>query len=177
MTPPCAPCLMDKFIAAVDALSDFIGRTVSWLLLFMVITAVAVALLRYVFSIGFVWMQESYLWMHGALMMLGASYALRHDAHVRVDVFYSRMPPRRRAMVDIAGVFLFLLPMVAVIFYVSLPYVAESWQKRESSFQAGGLPGVYVMKTLIPVFCILLGLQGLSLAAKAWKMLKGDSDA
>lgn len=177
MTPPYAPRLMDKFIAAVDALSDFIGRTVSWLLLCMVITAVTVALLRYVFSIGFVWMQESYLWMHGALMMLGASYALRHDAHVRVDVFYSRMPPRRRALVDIAGVFLFLLPMVAVIFYVSLPYVAESWQKRESSFQAGGLPGVFVMKTLIPVFCVLLALQGLALAAKAWKMLRGSADA
>ena len=98
MTSPSASSVLDRFIAAVDALSDYIGRAVSWLTLFMVLAAVGTALLRYIFSIGFVWMQESYLWMHGALMMLGASYALRHDAHVRVDVFYGRMSPRRRAM-------------------------------------------------------------------------------
>lgn len=177
MTSPSASSVLDTFIAAVDALSDYIGRAVSWLTLFMVLAAVGTALLRYVFSVGFVWMQESYLWMHGALMMLGASYALRHDAHVRVDVFYGRMSPRRRAMVDIAGVLLFLLPMVGLVFWVSLPYVIESWHKRESSFQAGGLPGVYLMKTLIPVFCVLLALQGLSMLARACKALKGSADA
>ena len=158
------------------ALNDAIGRAASWLMLFMVLAAVTVAVLRYVFSIGFVWMQESYLWMHGALIMLGAAYTLRHGGHVRVDVFYGRMTPRRRALIDMAGVLLFLLPLVSVVFYISLPYVAESWQKRESSFQAGGMPGVYLLKTLIPVFCVLTALQGLAMLARAWLVLRAPQE-
>lgn len=168
---------LEKFIACVDRLNDAVGRAVSWLTLAMVVAAVAVALLRYVFSIGFVWMQESYLWMHGALIMLGAAYTLRHDGHVRVDVFYGRMSQRRRALVDFAGVLLFLLPLCGMIFYISLPYVIESWAKRESSFQAGGLPGVYLMKTLIPVFCVLVALQGIVMMARAWLVLRQGAGA
>jgi len=168
---------LEKFITCVDRLNDAVGRAVSWLTLCMVVAAVTVALLRYVFSIGFVWMQESYLWMHGALIMLGAAYTLRYDGHVRVDVFYRRMSPRRRALVDFTGVLLFLLPLCGLIFYISLPYVAESWARRESSFQAGGLPGVYLMKTLIPVFCVLVALQGLAMMARAWLVLRQGAGA
>lgn len=167
---------LELFIRIVDALNDAIGRAASWLMLFMVLAAVTVAVLRYVFSIGFVWMQESYLWMHGALIMLGAAYTLRHGGHVRVDVFYGRMTPRRRALVDMAGVLLFLLPLVSAVFCISLPYVAESWQKRESSFQAGGMPGVYLLKTLIPVFCVLTALQGLAMLARAWLVLRAPQE-
>lgn len=168
---------LGKVIALIDRLNDAVGRTAAWLVLFMVLAAVTVAVLRYAFNVGSVWMQESYLWMNGILIMLGASYALRHESHVRVDVFYGVMSPRRRAFVDIAGVLLFLLPMMAVVFYISLPYVAESWAKRESSYQAGGMPGVYIMKTLIPVFCVLVSLQGISLLLKSCLVLRGGAGA
>jgi TRAP-type mannitol/chloroaromatic compound transport system permease small subunit len=166
---------MGKCIALIDRLNDAVGRAAAWLVLLMALSAVGVAVLRYVFNYGSVWMQESYLWMNGILIMLGASYALRHEAHVRVDVFYASMSPRRRACVDIAGVLLFLLPLMVMVFHVSLPYVIESWAKREGSFQAGGMPGVYLMKTLIPLFCILLSLQGLSLLLKSWLVLRGGA--
>lgn len=165
-----------RMIGLIDAVNDRIGRAVSWLTFLMVVTAVVVALLRYVFSIGFIWMQESYVWMHGIVFMLGAGYTLLHGGHVRVDVFYGRFSLRKRAWVDILGVLFLLWPMLAVIGWVSWGYVAKSWADGETSFQAGGLPAVYILKSVIPLFCLLVGLQGLSLAGKAWLTLKGARD-
>lgn len=167
---------LPRVISVIDAVNDRVGRMVSWLTLAMVLTAVVVALLRYVFSIGFIWMQESYVWMHGIVFMLGAGYTLLHGGHVRVDVFYGRFSPRKRAWVDILGVLLLLWPMLAVIGWVSWGYVSKSWADGETSFQAGGLPAVYLLKSAIPLFCVLVGLQGVSLAGKAWLVLKGGRD-
>ena len=156
----------------IDCLNDWIGCGVSWICLLMVVTTFSVVVLRYAFSIGFVWMQESYVWMHGAVFMIGASYTLLQDGHVRVDVFYRSASRRFRAWVDLGGVILLLLPVLSAVWWSSLPYVEASWARLETSREAGGLPGLFLFKTVIPVFCVLMALQGLSLALKAYAMLK-----
>ncbi|MDX1575799.1 MAG: TRAP transporter small permease subunit [Kiloniellales bacterium] len=164
------------FVRSVDRLNDAVGRGVAWLTLAMVLITFAVVLLRYVFAIGWVWMQESYVWLHGIVFMLGAGYTLLHNGHVRVDIFYRDAGERRKALVDLFGSLLLLLPVVALIFWVSLDYVLDSWIRLEESREAGGLPGLFLLKTVILGFCVLLGLQGLSLAGRSLLVLRGDTD-
>ncbi len=167
---------LKRLIDVIDTVNDRIGRLVAWMTFLTVLAAVSVALLRYVFDIGFIWMQESYIWMHGLIFMLGAGYTLLHGGHVRVDVFYSKFSPRGQAWVDLLGVFLLLLPMMAIIAWTSWGYVANSWEMRERSPQPGGLPATYFLKSAILFFCALVALQGLSLAAKSALVLKGGRD-
>jgi TRAP-type mannitol/chloroaromatic compound transport system permease small subunit len=164
------------FVRTIDRLNDAVGRGVAWLTLAMVLITFAVVLLRYVFAIGWVWMQESYVWLHGVVFMLGAGYTLLHQGHVRVDIFYRDAAPRRKALVDLFGSLLLLLPVVGLIFWVSLDYVADSWARLEESREAGGMPGLFLLKTVILGFCVLLGLQGLSLAGRSLLVLRGPAD-
>lgn len=164
---------LEAFARGVDALNERIGRAVSWLTLAMVLVTFFVAVMRYGFAWGRVWIQESYVWMHGIVFMIGAGYTLLHNGHVRVDIFYRPASLRYRALVDLFGSLLLLLPMVVTVFVVSWPYVLESWLKLETSREAGGLPGLFLLKTVILLFCVLVGLQGLSLAAKAYLALRG----
>ena len=160
-------------VRSIDRLNDAIGRAVSWLCLALAITTGAVVVLRYVFSIGFVWLQESYVWMHAIIFMVGAAYTLLHDGHVRVDVFYRRASRRYQAWVNLLGSLLLLLPTVLIVGYMSLGYVHDSWMRLEASREAGGLPGLFLLKTVIPIFCGLLALQGLALAGRSLLVLNG----
>ena len=164
------------FVRLIDRLNDAVGRGVAWLTLAMVLITFAVVLLRYVFAIGWVWMQESYVWLHGIVFMLGAGYTLLHHGHVRVDIFYRPAGDRTKALVDLFGSLLLLLPVVGLIFVVSLGYVADSWMRLEESREAGGLPGLFLLKTVILGFCVLLGLQGLSLAGRSLLVLRRHPD-
>jgi TRAP-type mannitol/chloroaromatic compound transport system permease small subunit len=157
----------------IDRVNDVVGRGVAWLTLAMVVVAVTVAILRYGFSVGWVWLQESYVWMHGIVFMLAAGYTLLHDAHVRVDIFYGRAGARYRAWIDLLGVVFLLLPVVATVAWVGLPYAVVSWSRLESSREAGGLPGLYMLKTVIPLFCALVSMQGFAMAARATLVLAG----
>ena len=102
---------MERFITAINGLSELTGRLIAWLTLLMVLVTVVVVVLRYLFDAGWIWMQESITWMHAAVFMLGAAYTLRQDEHVRVDIFYREMSAKRRALVGVVGAFLFLLPV------------------------------------------------------------------
>ncbi|HEX9789360.1 MAG TPA: TRAP transporter small permease subunit [Kiloniellales bacterium] len=153
-----------------------IGRGIAWLTLVMVLTAFAVVILRYVFSVGWVGLQESFVWMHGVVFMVGAGYTLLHNGHVRVDIFYRPASIRYKALIDILGVCLLLLPMVVLVFLVGFDYVNSSWSMFESSREAGGLPGLYLLKTVILVFCVLTAVQGLSLAARSLLILLGHRE-
>jgi TRAP-type mannitol/chloroaromatic compound transport system permease small subunit len=164
--------LLAAAVRAIDRLNDAIGRAVSWICLAMVLTTGAVVLLRYIFAVGFVWMQESYVWMHAVVFMVGAGYTLLHDGHVRVDVFYRPAGRRYRAWVDLVGSLVLLLPMAAVVAYMSMDYVGDSWVRLETSREAGGLPGLFLLKTIIPAFCVLVGLQGLALAGRSFLVLR-----
>ena len=135
----------------------------------MVVVTFAIVVLRYVFGIGPIWLQESLTWMHAAVFMLGGAYALQRDEHVRVDILYRGMTPVRRGWVDIAGVVFFLLPLCVFVAWESWDYVAASWSIREGARDAGGLPYPFVslLKSLLIVMPALVALQGLALLLAA----------
>lgn len=134
----------------------------------MVLLTGLVVALRYVFDLGWIWMQELVTWMHAAVFMLAAAYTLSRDEHVRVDIFYRRLSARGRAVVDTAGVALLLLPTCGWILYTGLDYVTASWGMLESSRETGGMPGLFLLKTLIVVTPVLLALEGVAVAIRAW---------
>jgi TRAP-type mannitol/chloroaromatic compound transport system permease small subunit len=149
---------------ALKRLSEITGRLIAWLLLPMVAGTFVVVVLRYAFDIGWIWMQEGIVWAHAAVFMLAAAYTLNRDEHVRVDIFYRRMAPRRRALVNVVGVCLLLLPVAIFIAAISWDYVVVSWQIREGSREAGGLPYPFVplLKSVIVVTALLLVLQAVA---------------
>jgi len=165
------------FVRRVDAINDWIGRTAAWLTLGCVLTCFAVVVLRYAFGIGFPWMQELYVWQHAAVFMAGAGYTMLHRGHVNVDVLYGRLKPRGKAWVDILCTLVFLFPWLAVVAITSAPFVLSSWSIREASSTAGGLPAVYLLKSLLWVFCLVLFVQGLALIVRRGLFLAGDGDA
>lgn len=148
-------------LAGIDQLTRWMGATVQWLCVAMVGLTTLVVLLRYGFDIGSVAVQELVTYFHAALFMLGASYTLREDGHVRVDVLYRRWAPKRKALVNAFGIVFLLMPTSLFIGWSSLPYVQQSWRIAEESSEAGGLPFVYILKTLIPLMALLLTLQGI----------------
>jgi len=170
--PP--PHAAERFAVAIDTLNDWIGRAVGWLTLAMVLVVVTIVIGRYFFGVGSQGLTESVTWMHGAVFMLGAAYTLRHDAHVRVDVFYRSASERHRALVNAVGTLLFLLPVCAYLLYEGVPYALASWRIGEGSREAGGLPALYLLKSLIPLTAALLGLQGLALLARSLLVLRGS---
>jgi TRAP-type mannitol/chloroaromatic compound transport system permease small subunit len=165
------------FVRAVDWLNEQVGRVVSWLTLLTVLICASVVLLRYGLSEGFVWMQELYVWAGGAIFMLGAGYTLLHNGHVRVDIFYVRASPKGRAWIDLLGTLVFLLPWLVLVAVMAWPYVRASWMISEASAQTGGMPGQFIFKGVLLAFCVLLGLQGLAMAARSILVLAGREDA
>jgi len=145
----------------LKSFSEITGKLIAWLTLPMVIGTFVIVVLRYAFDLGWIWMQESITWMHAATFMLAATYTLNQDEHVRVDIFYRGMTARGKAWVDLAGTILFLGPMAVFLLVTSWDYVAVSWQIREASREAGGLPYPFVslLKSLIPLTALMLILQ------------------
>ncbi|WP_020593353.1 TRAP transporter small permease subunit [Kiloniella laminariae] len=158
---------------AIDILNDKVGRTVSWLALFMVLVQFIVVLLRYVFGYGSIFMQESIIYMHGFLFMLGSGYTLLHGGHVRVDIFYGDASEKKQAIVDFFGAIFLLLPVLALIFIYSWPYVEQSWAIKEASKETSGIPYLYVLKSVIIAFCALMALQGISMAIHSLAIICG----
>ncbi len=158
---------LERFATQLDALAETIGRWVSWLTLAMVLVTFTVVVLRYAFNLGWIALQESITYLHATVFLLGAAYTLRHDAHVRVDVFYRDFRPATKAWVDLLGALGLLLPVCGFILWSSWGYVAESWALHEGSREAGGLPGLYLLKTAIPVMAVLVMIQGIAQALHA----------
>lgn len=157
----------------IDAVNRRVGRAVAWLALAMVLVQFALVLMRYVFGVGSVMAQEALIYAHALLFLLAAGYTLLSDGHVRVDVFYRPARARTKALIDLVGVLVLLLPFCWLLWDVALPYVEASWRIREGSRETAGLPFVYLLKTAIPAFVLLLALQGLSLALRAITVLAG----
>jgi TRAP-type mannitol/chloroaromatic compound transport system permease small subunit len=160
-----------RVAAAIDRVNTGIGHGASWCALAIVLIGFAVVLLRYALGLGSIWLQESILYFHAALFLLAAAWTLKEGGHVRVDVFYADASPRAKAWIDLLGALLLLLPFCFAILWFSLPYVTRSWAILERSREASGLPLVFLLKTLIPVFAAMLALQGLSQAIKSVAML------
>lgn len=165
--------LLKTFADAIDAVNTVIGRAAGALALAMALLQVAIVVMRYVFGLGFVFLQEAMLYMHGMLFLSAIAYTLLRGGHVRVDIFYRTASPRAKTWVDLAGAYLFLFPLATFIFALSFPYVWQSWAILERSRETSGIPYVYVLKTFILVFATLLYAQGLSLAIRDLRILAG----
>lgn len=155
----------------LDRLVSGIGRVAAWLILVVVLLQFALVVARYLFGLGSIWLSETVIYAHAAVFMLAAAWTLRAEGHVRVDIFYAEASTRTRALIDLAGAILLLLPFMLVLLWLSVPYAARSWTIFEHSQEASGLPLVFVLKTLIPVFAVLMALQGVAQAIRAATVL------
>ncbi len=153
------------------------GKTVAWLTLLMILITFVIVILRYGFNLGWIWLQETVTYLHVAVFTIAAAWTLQLDGHVRVDIFYTDMPVKKRALVDLLGSLLFLIPFCIFVLIISAPYVANSWQLLEGSREAGGLPLVFVLKSLILILPILLLGQALIGVLDAWKTIRDSGDS
>jgi len=151
----------------LEQIIDWVGRSISWLTLAMVLVTFLVVVLRYMFDTGWIALQESISYFHSVVFLLGAAYTLKQNAHVRVDIFYDRFSETGKAWVDLLGHVFILMPVMFFILWVSWPYVTDAWRVKESSREAGGLPGVYLLKSLILMMAGLLIMQGIALILTA----------
>lgn len=164
---------MGPLISVLDSISHGVGRAARWLALGLVVVQFAVVILRYVFGINLISMQELLLYFHGALFLLAAAPALLHDGHVRIDVLYRGLSVRGKAAMDLLGTYVFLVPSLVLIGLVSYPYVESAWAVLEGSREASGIQAIFLLKSIILVFVALMLLQGLSLALRAALALSG----
>ena len=161
---------------AIDRVTDFTGRLVSWFTVVMVFVVVTVVVTRYFLQVGSIALQESVTYLHAVVFLMGIGYTLRHGGHVRVDIFYRNFSIKRRAIIDVTGGILFLLPVSALIFFFSWDYVMASWSIGETSAENNGLPFVFLLKTLMLLMPASLFLQGLAEIFRNTFVLMGLTD-
>ncbi len=166
----------DRLIQTIDSFTDVTGKALAWLALAMALLTTVIVVLRYGFNIGSIAAQDSVSYMHACLFMLGAAYALKAGAHVRVDIFYREFSDRARAWVNALGGVVFLIPLCLFIIGASWHFVTESWNMREVSTEAEGLPYVYLLKSLIPLMAANLLLQGIAETLRAVQVLRHHGD-
>ncbi len=163
---------INRALDAIDAINEAVGTAVSWLTVLMVIVQFVVVIMRYGFGIGSITAQESIIYMFAIVFLAASGYALKHDAHVRIDIFYREGSARFKAWVDLAGTLAFALPFCAVVWLTAYPDVASSWRVLEGSVNPDGIPYVYLLKTFILIFAALLFLQSLALALRSILVLR-----
>jgi TRAP-type mannitol/chloroaromatic compound transport system, small permease component len=161
------------FIRLVGGLNWVVGQVLSWLALVCVLVCFTVVVQRYFFHTSVLWMQDLYVWVAGAMFTGVAGFALMRNDHVRVDIFYRPWPIRRKAIADLFGVIVFLLPFMYIVGTYGWVNVARSWGLREGSGNIGGMPGLFILKSFILVFAVLVSLQGLAMAARSILVLAG----
>jgi len=157
----------------IDLMNEKIGRAISWLALLMILVQFAVVVMRYIFGLGSIFMQESIVYMHALIFLVAAGYTLLHDDHVRVDIFYGSASPRRKALVNFIGVLVFLWPLCVLILIVSTKFITAAWAVKEGSPEGSGIQAIYLLKTVIWIFAVLLILQGFSLLVNSWLVMRG----
>jgi TRAP-type mannitol/chloroaromatic compound transport system permease small subunit len=163
---------LTQLAGRIDRLTTAVGRAVAWLALAIVLLQFALVVGRYVFGFGSIWLSETVIYFHATLFMLAAAWTLRVGGHVRVDIFYAEATPRTQALVDLVGALILLLPFALMLVWLSVPYAARSWAILERSQETSGLPLVYLLKTVIPLFAVLMALQGLAQAIRALAVLR-----
>jgi TRAP-type mannitol/chloroaromatic compound transport system permease small subunit len=167
---------LETFVHGVDTLNGWIGKAIAWLALGTVIACFATVYSRYALNTNFTWLQELYVWQHAAAITLGAAYTMMIGGFVRVDIFYGKMTPRRRAWVDLIGTLVFLLPLLFVLWLAFNVFVGNSWRADEGSQNPGGLPNWWLLKGTLLVFVGLTLLQGLSHIARSLLVFSGREE-
>jgi len=161
---------------SINQLNKGIGHTFSWLALGIVLVCFAVVVERYVFSNTRLWAQDLYVWLNGAMFTAVAGFALFRGNHVRVDIFYRPASNRFKAIADLIGVLVFLLPFTYVTYAFGFSFVARSWRLFEASANVGGMPGLFILKSFILIFAVLVALQGIAMAIRSWLVLANRDD-
>ncbi|MFA7428774.1 MAG: TRAP transporter small permease subunit [Rhodospirillaceae bacterium] len=162
-----------RFLSGINTI---IGQVFSWFTLGIVLVCFTVVVMRYVFSAGAVWMQDLYVWMNGIMFTGIAGFTLLKNGHVRVDIFYRKATTQFKAWVDFIGFFIFITPFSGVLLYWCWPYVERSWRFMEGSRNIGGMPGLYIVKSFILVFAVVIFLQGLAMALRSILVLARRED-
>lgn len=159
----------------LDCFSEWTGRGIAWLTLLMVLGTFTVVVMRYVFNQGNTALQESIIYMHSFVFLLGAAYTLKHDGHVRVDIIYRPMGEKGKAWINLVGTLCLLLPVCIFLFWMSWDYVATSWSLKEASQEAGGLAYRYVLKSALLVMPALMILQGIAELLRSLLVISGNA--
>ena len=169
--------LINLISKAIDHAIKVIGTAVSWLTLIMTVITFLIVILRYVFNIGSIWMQESLVWMHSAIFLLGAAYTLKLDEHVRVDIFYRSFSPKQKSWVNIIGAIFFALPVCIFLLIVTGDFVSSSWFVKEISRDAGGLlyPAIPLLKSMLLIMPLLIMFQIISILCKEFTKIREAS--
>ena len=157
--------ILNKVFIFIENFNVRVGKLFSWLLLLMVLLTCLIVILRYLFNIGFIWMQELVRFFYAAVFLICAAYTLAEDRHVRVDIFYSKLSNKNKNIVNLLGSLIFLIPVCFITFYYSYSYVINSWAQLEGSLEERGLHAVFIMKTFIWIFSFMLLAQGITIAA------------
>lgn len=165
---------LKKISQFIDALNEKIGLGVAWLTTLMVLTVTYDVIMRYGFKSGNIAVQEMEWHLFAVIFLLGAAYSLKKDAHVRVDIIYTKLSTKQKAWIDFIGTFIFLIPFSIIIIYSTRNFIESSWAVGEVSPDPGGLPARYVLKAMIPAGFILLLLQGISQAIKNLMVITGQ---
>ncbi|MCY4324192.1 MAG: TRAP transporter small permease subunit [Gammaproteobacteria bacterium] len=165
---------MRRIAEAIDYFQDALGRSLSWLTAAMVAATVVVVTLRYGFGIGAIALQESVIYMNALVFLAGAAWTLKENRHVRVDIVYSKLSPRRQQLVNLIGHLALLAPMCVAVLVWSFDWVLASWRIREGSPEVGGIPAVFLLKTMILLMPILLLAQIVSECIKIGLALRSD---
>lgn len=163
-------------IRLISGINRLIGSVFSWLALGIVAVCFTVVVQRYLFATTTLWMQDLYVWLNGAMFTAVAGFALLRNDHVRVDIFYRPASLRAKAVIDLVGVVVFLLPFCWVVYVYGLPFVQRSWRIYEPSANVGGMPGLFILKSFIIGFATLLALQGIAMALRSVLVLAGQED-
>ena len=164
---------LTKTIHKIDQFTEFTGRSIAWLNIAMVVLTCITVLMRYAFNHSSIFLQESILYLHATIFLLASAYTLKHDEHVRVDIFYHRLSEKGKAAVNLFGTLFLLVPVMSFIGWISWPYIESSWRIFEISQEADGLPLVYLLKSLILVMVGLMLLQAISEMLKSIVTLSG----
>jgi TRAP-type mannitol/chloroaromatic compound transport system permease small subunit len=161
------------FVNAVESFTEITGRLIAWLTMLMVVLVMLVVATRYFLEIGSIALQEAVTYLHCLVFLMGLAFTLKHDGHVRVDIFYRGFSPKSKATVNLLGGILFLVPVCLLIFFTSLDYVLASWAIKETSAENNGLPFVYLLKTLMLLMPLTLLLQGIAEIIKSGLVISG----
>ena len=168
--------VLSALMRTINGLNKLIGLIFSWAAVGIVLVCFAVVFERYVFGVTRLWAQDLYVWLNGAMFTGVAAFALLRGDHVRVDIFYRPASPRRKAIADLIGVIVFLLPFTYVVYEYCIGFVQRSWGLKEASANVGGMPGLFILKSFIIAFAVLVALQGISMAVRSILMLRNRED-
>jgi TRAP-type mannitol/chloroaromatic compound transport system permease small subunit len=164
-----------KVAQAIHTLNEQVGRAAAWLTTLLMLLVCFDVVVRYLFNETQAWIMELEWHLFGLIFLLGAGYAFRHDRHVRVDLFYAKFSAKDKALVNLIGGLIFLIPWTAILIYVSFEYATIAYKIGEGSPDPGGLPARYIIKYAITAGMVLLFLQGLASIIDNWLIFKGKA--